>query len=1745
MGVQIVMVTVKKFLICISFLAMVFLFSGAVSAANLTVNPGDSIQSTINMASNNDIITVNDDNGTAYAYNENVVINKNVSLQAKTGASVTIQALNPLKPIISVNPLKNGVTIEGFTITGAESSNGIYLVGNSNCNIIGNNIINNYNGIYLIGSNNNLIQNNIIINNDNGINLGPLSHNNRIKNNTIINNTNGMNLGPLSVSNKIQSNTIINNNIGIKLNFASADINFNRITNNSAYGLYCMTLGTIDATNNWWGTNNPIKSSRKSSDIYVALGNVKYNPWLVFKVSANPSTVDNANSTVTADLTHNSNGNDTSPQNHIPDGLPVNFTTNLGTITAQAYTKNGKVTTTFNRGIATSGIANINTTVDKQIIQINITINLIDTTPPTIIPDPAGGSFKTAQNINLAATDDYDPHPIIYYTIDGTDPTTSSTTYTKPIAINYTTTLKFIATDESGNISPVQTETYTIDNTPPTATTNPTGGLYNTTKNVTLTAADDTDPQPAIYYTTDGTDPQVYGIKYTDPIAINKTTTLKYVATDLTGNWSPEYTETYTIDPNSPIVTANQKGGVYTETQTIEITATDDFDPQPTIYYTTDGTNPTTSSTIYSNPINIITNTILKFIAVDSAGNLSPYQIEKYYFRIQDAIDDPSTTNGDTIEVHSGIYIENIVLNKNLTLKSIVGENVTIQALDWSPVITITSSGSGSKITGFNIIGGSNGLFLDSANNCTVNMNNISGNYDFGLYLENASNNTISENVISNNCYGIYSYSSSNNTILDNNIINNWDYGFYFDSSPENTLRNNVIENNWCQNLEVFGSDVSDYVQYIDTSNTINGSPIYYLIGQSDLVLDGISIGYLALISCDNIQISNISIEDSEQNMLLINTTNSMIENLSNSVNAIYLWNSSYNTISGTSTTKIHLMSSNYNTITGNYITGDSGGPVALALMASVYASYSIYDNGDDYVIYLESSSHNTIINNSIYDEGSGAIYLESSPYNVISDNYLEGSWNYGSGMYLVSSPNNSISGNVLTNYDYGIHLISSPNNTISQNFITDCTNGIKLENSSGNTLKNNELTDNVYSFGVVGDNPSQYIQDIDITNTINGKPIYYLIEQSNLIFDGTQMGYLALIYCNNIHVKNITLTNNDKGLLLINTTNSTFEDCTLLNYSEYGIYLLNSSYNTFSRINIDFNGNYYYTPIGGIYLYYSSYNTISENTLELCEIYLESSSYNTVNNNSASEIHLESSNNNNINGNDIANSISLSSSNNNDISENNASNIKLYSSSNNTLFKNNIVNDQSSGVYLESSSNNLISKNTITADPDNANGIYPYYYDYGILLENSSRNTIVTNIIYNQRWAIFLYNSSNNQIIENNLKNDVHWDYISYGISFWSPGSYGVSVDGTSSNNTFSQNNLTNYAFGFYLHLNGANSNSILENNVTQSFVGILLEGSSENLISKNNISDGTYGIYLGQFFSDLGCNNNTILGNNIFSNSFVGIRIFSSSGNNLTGNTIYNNEAGIWLESSSNTTISGNTIDNNSVSIYSALETSLGDGISLESSSNNTITENIISNNSANGIYLDNSSNNNTITYNTVTGNCNNISIYRLVGSSITYYISGIQVNGDNVTISGNTVNNNGINLAIQEDTINNYGGSGILVNGNNATITNNIAMGNGLNAYLSGGNVINNGCAGIVVNGDNAIVSGNNATGNGIDSYTGSYSHMQDNSGAGINVIGNHASISGNIANTNHGNGILVTGNYNNISNNTANENEKNGI
>jgi hypothetical protein len=101
---------------------------------------------------------------------------------------------------------------------------------------------------------------------------------------------------------------------------------------------------TVNATNNWWGTT-------VGTEIQALLeGAVNYDPWLTLSANADPVSMeaDGASiSTITADMTKNSAGEDTSEAGNIPDGLQINFTATKGLITGSAETVNGKAVATL------------------------------------------------------------------------------------------------------------------------------------------------------------------------------------------------------------------------------------------------------------------------------------------------------------------------------------------------------------------------------------------------------------------------------------------------------------------------------------------------------------------------------------------------------------------------------------------------------------------------------------------------------------------------------------------------------------------------------------------------------------------------------------------------------------------------------------------------------------------------------------------------------------------------------------------------------------------------------------------------------------------------------------------------------------------------------------------------------------------------------------------------------------------------------------------------------------------------------------------------------------------------------------------------------------------------------------------------------------------------------------------------------------------------------------------------------
>ncbi|HTV15619.1 MAG TPA: chitobiase/beta-hexosaminidase C-terminal domain-containing protein [Acidobacteriaceae bacterium] len=141
----------------------------------------------------------------------------------------------------------------------------------------------------------------------------------------------------------------------------------------------------------------------------------------------------------------------------------------------------------------------------------------------------------------------------------------------------------------------------------------PAPGTYTAAQSVSLT---DSTAGASIYYTTDGSAPSTGSSLYSSasPISVSATTTVKAIAVASGYNNSDVASGTYTINlPAAATPTFSPLPGTYSAAQSVTLA---DITTGASIYYTTDGTTPTTSSTLYSAAISVSSTTTIEAIAV-------------------------------------------------------------------------------------------------------------------------------------------------------------------------------------------------------------------------------------------------------------------------------------------------------------------------------------------------------------------------------------------------------------------------------------------------------------------------------------------------------------------------------------------------------------------------------------------------------------------------------------------------------------------------------------------------------------------------------------------------------------------------------------------------------------------------------------------------------------------------------------------------------------------------------------------------------------------------------------------------------------------------------------------------------------------------------------------------------------------------------------------------------------------------
>lgn len=246
--------------------------------------------------------------------------------------------------------------------------------------------------------------------------------------------------------------------------------------------------------------------------------------------------------------------------------------------------------------------------------------------------------------------------------------------------------------------------------------------------------------------------------------------------------------------------------------------------------------------------------------------------------------------------------------------------------------------------------------------------------------------------------------------------------------------------------------------------------------------------------------------------------------------------------------------------------------------------------------IWLFGSSSNNITGNTVSGANFGGytscgISVHCSPSNWIGGNVVKDN---KVGVSLDDSSDNTFYNNTITNNLQAGLNVNSDSNSILENTIEDNLEyGIQLSGVN-NVLKGNELNNNHVNFEIdpksrVDFYNSQFANDVDSSNTIDGKPIiYWMNKQDQTVPEDAAL--VVLVNCKNITVENLNVSKNPVAIILASTANSKVTNNSV-DAPDYVIFVHNSSGNTIAN-NFVSNGGI------GIFLHSSSQNEVIGNSV-------------------------------------------------------------------------------------------------------------------------------------------------------------------------------------------------------------------------------------------------------------------------------------------------------------------------------------------------------------------------------------------------------------------------------------------------------------------------------------------------------------------------------------------------------------------
>jgi parallel beta-helix repeat protein len=569
------------------------------------------------------------------------------------------------------------------------------------------------------------------------------------------------------------------------------------------------------------------------------------------------------------------------------------------------------------------------------------------------------------------------------------------------------------------------------------------------------------------------------------------------------------------------------------------------------------------------------------------------------------------------------------------------------------------------------------GIYLLNSNNGTLFNNTCSENKN-GIYIVSSDNHTINENDVRLCSNGI-KIETSNNITLSNNTAYNCGNGIFLLGTVANPCKNvTIIQNNMTKCGLCIEGDQAQLKTHKIESNFANNKPIHYYFNFSNLQpLDFQNSGQILLYYCNDSVILNVNASYTSRGLVLYYCNNIKISYCNFSFNKYYGIFQYY----GTNNTMVN--------------------------------NYDISNNG--YIgIQIVFSNNNSIVNTTRIDNN-----VEIGIQTALSDNI-------------------TISGNNLyNNTEYGIYISTNlGGNRIKNNSIGNSQIGLDISYCSNNVVRENIF----FNCGLLvgGDTLDDLFNDVDLSNKVNGKILYYYDGVIDLREnDFSNAGQIILINCNHSITSNVNTSSATQGISIYFSYNISISHCISSSNFNDGIYIYKSTNISLSSTEAKFcrRGVYIYTLING---------TISNSN---------------ITNNREDGLYL-------LWGNDVRIVESK-------FLNNSKNGLEFWSLTNSIIHNNTIRYNGENGIGSESGSqNNRISFNNISSNEENG------------LKIGLAHTNISNNCIFNNKIGINIDGGSYHNFTRNIIKNN-----INYGITI----NKSYSTLNTIINNTFLNNGISN----------------------------------------------------------------------------------------------------------------------------------------------------------------------------------------------------------------------------------------------------------------------------------------------------------------------------------------------------------------